>query len=39
MFLPKVEVCKMAKLSGFTGCKMVNNVNGGGNPVIEENSE
>ncbi len=30
MFLPKVEVCKMARLSGLCTFEMVNNVNGGG---------
>ncbi len=29
MFLPKVEVRKMAKSSSFIDYKMVNNVNGG----------
>ena len=39
MFLPKVEVKKVARLSGFANLEMVKNVIGGGNPVIEENSE
>ena len=30
MFLPKVEVCEMARLSGFANFEMVKNVNGGG---------
>ncbi len=29
MFLPKITVLKMAKLSGFADYKMVNDVNGG----------
>ncbi len=29
MFLPKVEVCKMANSSRLYDIKMVNNVNGG----------
>ncbi len=30
MFLPKVEVCKMARSSRLYDFKMVKNVNGGG---------
>ena len=29
MFLPKVEVCKMARLSGFANLEMIKNVIGG----------
>lgn len=36
MFFPKV-VLKMASSNGFADFKMVKNVNGGENPVIEEN--